>query len=58
MLLLPSLLHLPPTVRYHAIKPFSIHVPDSVDLRGDRKIIVCALAALGNPTVVKPKTQL
>jgi len=31
--------------------PFSIQVPDPVDLTGDRKIIVCALAALGNPTV-------
>ena len=44
------------TVCYHAIKPFSIHVPDPVDLRGDRKIIVCALAAPGNPTVMKPNT--
>ena len=42
------------TVCYHAIKPFSIHVPDPVDLRGDRKIIVCALTAPGNPTVMKP----
>ena len=43
------------TVCYHAIKPFSIHAPDPVDLRRDRKIIVCALAAPGNPTV-KPNT--
>ena len=46
------------TVCYHAIKPFSIHVPDPVDLRGDRKIIVCAFAALGNPTVGTPEEGL
>jgi hypothetical protein len=39
-----------PAVPSHAIKPFSNnHVPDTVDLRGDTKIIVCALAAPGNP---------
>jgi hypothetical protein len=43
-----------PTVCYHTIKPFSIHVPEPVDLKGDRKIIVCTLAAPGNPTIIKP----
>ena len=39
-----------PAVPSHAIKPFSNnHVPDTIDLRGDTKIIVCALAAPGNP---------
>jgi len=39
-----------PAVPSHAIKPFSNnHVPDTIDLRGDTKIIVCTLAAPGNP---------
>jgi hypothetical protein len=37
---------------------FSIHVPDPVDLRGERKIIVCALAALGNLRVDTPEACL
>jgi hypothetical protein len=39
-----------PAVPSHTINPFSNnHVPDLVDHRGDREIIVCALAAPDNP---------
>jgi hypothetical protein len=33
-------------------KKCSIHVADPIDLQGDRKIIVCTLAAVGSPTVI------
>ena len=42
-----------------AINPFCNNpVPDPIHLTEDREIIVCALAALGNPTVGTPEEGL